>query len=72
MSPNETPHPDLAKPVRQLLCTCCGAVTRGRQFFNQDTGYGLGDCCVAFVTPRVEDMERTYGVSGVHYNVTTP
>ncbi|WP_041930356.1 hypothetical protein [Methylibium petroleiphilum] len=62
-------HPDAAKPIRWLLCTCCGGRFQGRQFANQDTGHGLGDCCVEFVTPRVEDLERTYGVSGVHYNV---
>lgn len=65
-------HPDLQLPVRRLLCTCCGGVYQGRQFSNQDTGHGLGPCCVEYVKPRVEDLERTYGVDGVHYNVQTP
>lgn len=60
-------HPDLTKPVRGLTCTCCGSAFKGRQFHNQDTGYGLGDCCVEYVRPRVDDVERTYGVAGVHY-----
>ena len=34
--------------------------------------HGLGDCCVDFVTPRTEDMQRTYGVAGVHYRVGVP
>ncbi|MDH2234131.1 hypothetical protein N5K37_29880 [Delftia tsuruhatensis] len=62
-----TAHPDIVKPVRGLACCCCGGSITGRQFHNQDTGHGLGDCCVEFVKPRTEDMERTYGVEGVHY-----
>ena len=65
-------HPDADKPVRTLQCCCCGGYTKGRQFYNQDTGHGLGDCCVDFVTPRTEDMERTYGVPGVHYRIEEP
>ncbi|MBV7542014.1 hypothetical protein [Acidovorax sp. sic0104] len=60
-------HKDLALRRQLLLCTCCGSRATGRQFHNQDTGHGLGDCCVDFVRPRTEDMERTYGVAGVHY-----
>ena len=67
-----TRHPDADKPIRTLLCCCCGGYTKGRQFYNQDTGHGLGDCCVDFVTPRTEDMERTYGVPGVHYRIEEP
>ena len=58
--------------VRRLLCCCCGAEFKGRQFANQDTGWGLGDCCVERVSAHVEDMERTYGISGIHYNVVSP
>lgn len=62
-------HPDLQKPVRTLVCCCCGGYTKGRQFYNQDTGWGLGDCCVEFVSKRTEDVQRTYGVPGVHYQL---
>lgn len=56
-------------PVVQLRCCCCGGYTKGRQFHNQDTGFGLGTCCVAFVTPRTPEMARTYGTAGVHYAI---
>lgn len=62
-------HPDLVKPITRLKCCCCGGYTKGRQYFNQDLGYGLGTCCIDYVRSRVEDMQRTYGVDGVHYNV---
>ena len=62
-------HPDTAKPIETLRCCCCGGYTEGRQFHNQDTGYGLGACCHDYVKPRVEDMERTYGIHGVHYKL---
>lgn len=62
-------HPDLAKKVQQLRCTCCGGYFRGRQFANQDLGHGLGDCCVDYVIPRCIELERTYGVLGVHFGV---
>lgn len=62
-----TSHPDLAKPLQTLSCCCCGGYFTGRQFHNQDTGFGLGPCCLDYVKPRVEDIERIYGVFGVHY-----
>ncbi len=62
-------HPDSEKPVQTLKCTCCGGYFKGRQFWNQDTGWGLGDCCYEFVKERTEDLPRTYGVSGVHFNL---
>ena len=65
-------HPDLAKPVRWLACCCCGGSFKGRQFHNQDAGHGLGPCCVDYVTPRCEDVPRTYGLPGVHYGIEAP
>jgi len=64
-----TPHPDATKPVRFMLCCCCGGRIEGRQFHNQDTGFGLGDCCVELVKPRTDEFERTYGVPGVHFQL---
>jgi len=58
-----------AKPIKWMTCTCCGEGYQGRQWWNQDCGYGLGDCCVKFChadsTPGVES--ECYGVAGVHF-----
>lgn len=64
-----TGHSDLSKSLRKLKCCCCGLMFEGRQHFNQDTGWGLGDCCIDYVVPHAEEFERTYGVYGVHYGV---
>lgn len=63
------PHADAAKPLRRLRCCCCGGDTQGRQFWNQDTGHGLGTCCVAYIRERMspDDIRQTYGVAGVHF-----
>jgi hypothetical protein len=44
----DTQHPTAAAigPARWLLCSCCGAETRGRQWHNRDTGYGLCVSCI--------------------------
>lgn len=59
------------QPVSRLLCSCCGAVTRGRQWYNRDTGYGLCVSCIDYCH-RNESPERfqsLYGVRGVHFDV---
>jgi hypothetical protein len=58
-----------ARPVKWMSCTCCGESYRGRQWWNQDCGYGLGDCCVNLCgADRTPDVETTsYGVSGIHF-----
>lgn len=63
-----------SKPVRRMYCTCCGENYQGRQWPNQDTGHGLGDCCVAYVKANYRDdgtqtFEQCYGVDGIHYNI---
>lgn len=57
-----------ARPVRRMTCTCCGQHYRGRQWWSQDCGYGLGDCCVKYcgVDPNGGENE-SYGVPGVHF-----
>lgn len=67
-------HRDQKKPVRRLICSCCGAHTAGRQWHNRDTGYGLCNNCIDYVATRTEDMDACYGVLGVHYGLelTTP
>lgn len=66
-----------SKPVRRMYCTCCGGIFQGRQWANQDTGYGLGDCCVQYVRAKYSDdgtqtFEQCYGIEGIHYSVGTP
>ena len=65
-------------PVRRLTCTCCGESFQGRQFHNQDTGFGMGECCAERVLNHkpfghdsmgIEEFERTYGVRGYHFDV---
>lgn len=57
------------KPIKWMECTCCGESYQGRQWYNQDAGYGLGDCCVkhcgADSTPGTESS--CYGVAGIHF-----
>ena len=56
-------------PVRRLLCSCCGAVTQGRQWHNRDTGYGLCTACIDFCSRNEtpESFRSLYGDHGVHY-----
>ena len=63
----------LPAPIRTLHCCCCGESFLGRQFHNQDTGYGLGDCCVDYVTAKSDmDIARTYGIAMFHFRVSQP
>lgn len=59
------------KAIRRLTCCCCGASTKGRQWWNRDTGFGLCPKCADWIAGREtpEDMERSYGVKGIHYAV---
>lgn len=62
----------LSKPVRELACACCGGYTRGRQWFNQDTGYGICNGCIAFMRKRGEteaEIRSNYGDQGVHWGI---
>lgn len=65
-------------PIRNLYCCCCGGSIRGRQFHNQDTGHGMGECCADRVLNHrpfghepmsLEEFQRTYGIAGVNYGV---
>lgn len=60
----------LSQPVRWLLCSCCGGETRGRQWHNRDTGYGLCPSCIEQCSRRVtpEDFRRCYGEQGIHFD----
>jgi hypothetical protein len=57
-----------AKPVKLMTCTCCGNGYYGRQWWNQDEGFGIGDCCVKFANIHPELGENScYGVPGIHF-----
>lgn len=58
-------------PVRRMLCSCCGAETRGRQWHNRDTGYGLCSDCIDFCHRKetAESFRSLYGDRGVHFDV---
>lgn len=59
------------KPIKTLYCCCCGQLTKGRQWWNQDTGYGLCNRCIPWKKKDYDcsEMERTYGKEGIHYNL---
>lgn len=69
--PFEAIKPMKPKPITDLECCCCGQETRGRQWWNRDTGYGLCSKCADIIGKKedAEEMKSCYGQSGVHYNV---
>lgn len=60
-------------PVRSLICAVCGARTRGRQWHNRDTGYGLCAESAQWLTSTrgysAAEMKDLYGMEGEHYNI---
>lgn len=58
------------RPIKWMTCTCCGEDYKGRQWWNQDTGYGLGDCCVKLCGVVGTSESECYGVPGIHFLVT--
>jgi len=57
--------------TRRLTCCCCGESTRGRQWWNRDTGFGLCIHCIDLCKRGMTEQEfdRCYGVRGVHFDV---
>jgi len=57
------------RPIKWMQCTCCGESYRGRQWWNQDCGYGLGDYCVEYcgADTALGAYSDRYGVSGIHF-----
>ncbi|MBC3871746.1 hypothetical protein [Undibacterium oligocarboniphilum] len=53
-----------SKPIQFLNCACCGSETLGRQWFNQDVGYGLCNNCIprCLTSYGAEEFQRIYGV----------
>jgi hypothetical protein len=64
-------------PIRTLYCSCCGAMTRGRQYWNQDRGFGLCPKCGDWIAQRHKDKpmcepeppEKTHGARGVYWDL---
>jgi hypothetical protein len=57
--------------IRSLLCACCGGRTLGRQWWNQDTGYGVCERCADWIEKRHgrEYVVDAYGEHGVHHSL---
>jgi hypothetical protein len=64
-------EPEPAPRPRSLTCCVCGTGTRGVQWWNRDTGYGICTPCgereALRESPTV--MQSYYGVRGVNYSV---
>lgn len=59
--------------IRTLTCCCCGEATRGRQWWNRDTGYGICPQCVEYVRSKGESEEeiaKLYGERGIHWGLS--
>ena len=57
--------------IENLTCCVCGAYTKGRQWHNRDTGYGICPDCITWLESRDTDpaeMKSLYGINGTHYN----
>jgi len=68
----DTPIPAPTGRPARLLCACCGGVTRGRQWWNQDDGHGLCAQCADWQIARgesAEQMERNYGKRGLYFDL---
>src|SRR5687768_17570220 len=55
--------------TQSLTCCCCGTSTRGRQWYNRDTGFGLCPKCARWIATREtpEAMQSNYGTPEVNY-----
>lgn len=68
------PKAEATRPsVRQLECACCGGPAPAlRQWWNQDTGYGLCARCGDWILGREPGglvyVEQAYGKRGVHWD----
>jgi NAD-dependent SIR2 family protein deacetylase len=55
--------------IKTLTCSCCGALTQGRQWHNRDTGYGVCERCATSIGEKQTPVEMlsNYGEKGFHY-----
>lgn len=56
---------------RQLICTCCGGYAGSyKQWWNQDTGYGMCKSCADHILSKgrmsVQEFTSAYGKANIH------
>lgn len=57
----------IALPKVEILeCCCCGCATKGRQWRNRDTSYGMCTQCANENTARYGEGSAELGLSGSH------
>lgn len=58
-------------PTRQLICNCCGAYCRGRQWHNRDTGFGLCLSCGDMQEKKygIEEVKSWSGIRGYNWGI---
>jgi hypothetical protein len=58
-------------PIRNLTCAVCGSISRGRQWWTRDKGFGFCPRCADKLEDRMtrEELTECYGVRGIHYCV---
>ena len=55
-------------PIQELTCGCCSGSARGRQWWNQDQGYGLCDKCINLCVGDAA-FSSAYGHRGIHWGL---
>jgi hypothetical protein len=60
----------IVEPIneRKLRCSVCGGHAKGKQWWNQDKGYGIcSQCASKMKADGKEDINQSYGKEGTHY-----
>lgn len=62
----------LSQPIVRMECACCGNSVKGRQYWNQDDGYGLCNDCAnskhfATNTEAQTGYNLAHGYAGVNF-----
>lgn len=57
--------------LKTLICACCGGYTKGRQWWNQDAGFGLCPKCGEWIIGRMGEpyVSGAYGNRGKYWDV---
>ena len=57
-------------PMTGKTCACCGQHTKGRQWHNRDTGYGICPACIKWQRGRhvsEAEIRDLYGIEGINF-----